>query len=162
LSNDLQLTYEAGQDRLVLTMSGAVGVRRFWLTRRQCTALVLACSEAEGEPPPLKVAPASAVAREQQPGTTGAATQGEAEADVEPAGPSLMRLSLRRLPDGLRLSLAAVAAADLRPVHLLLKPVDQLSLLRTLRFLATKAQWDLDVAESRAAANALIRKMRVN
>jgi hypothetical protein len=45
---------------------------------------------------------------------------------------------------------------------LLLKPVDQLSLLRTLRFLATKAQWDLGVAESRATANALIRKMRVN
>lgn len=71
--------------------------------------------------------------------------------------PQLARMVLRKTQQGLRLSLTS---EDAKPVSLLLKPVDQLSLLRTLRHLATRAQWDLDAAESRAATNAVLNKAR--
>lgn len=162
--SDLQLSYDVLQDRLVLALSDAAGVHRFWLTRRQCVALVLACRAAEGVPSPLKVAPAMTAGQPQQ-GQGDAARPAQQEpvgAAEHVASPDLVRLGLRRVPQGLRLTLGAAGPADQGPVHLLLKPGDQLSLLRSLRHLATQAQWDLDVAESRAAAHALIRKARAH
>lgn len=151
MSADLQLNYQQGEDRLVLTLVGEAGVQHFWITRRQCIGLAAAFHDAQGKMPALKVAPAVKVSVAQ------AGQGGDAVSQAEQKTPQLARLTLRKVAQGLRLSLSTEATVSL---DLLLKPIDQLSLLRTLRHLASLAQWDLEAAELRAASNAGVRKAR--
>ena len=142
----MQLDYQPGEDRLVLTLAGEASVQHFWLTRRQCITLVVACRSAQGEAPALKVATQAAMSPQQS-----------RTEQSSGAGPQLARLTLRKLPHGLRLTISPEGGPAL---NLLLKSVDQLGLLRTLLHLANRAHWDLDAAEYRAAANAVMNKAR--
>lgn len=159
MSTNLELGFDPAQDRLVLTLATATGQQRFWLTRRQCIALLVACRGAQGEAPPLKVATSA---------KSGGAARAASRDDLSvmpacsPDGSGgntelvLAKLTLRKLPQGVRISLRANLGDE--PVNLFLKPQEQLSLLRTLRHLGSRANWDLDAAESRAAANVVLKK----
>lgn len=151
MSANIQLNYHRSEDRLILALEDEAGVQRFWITRSQCIGLAAAFDEVQGKMPALKVAPAlkESVAQTE--------LVGDLVSRGEKNTPQLVRLALRKVAQGLRLSLMSEASVL---QHLLLKPADQLSLLRMLRHLASKAQWDLDAAELRAASNAVIRKAR--
>lgn len=167
MSANLQLEWSREEDRLLLSVVGAAGIERFWLTRRQCLALVGACRDAKGEAPPLKVSPSPQKASSGPaagPETSAAKTAvagKKAVTQQKPgaagqAGPArLARLGLGKTAKGLRLVLEAEEST---PVKLMLKAEDQLSLVRTIRFLAEQAQWDLSAAEARLTAQAEKRK----
>lgn len=104
--------------------------RAYWLTRRQCVALLRACEEA-----PLERAdPEGAAAR--------------AGPKAPPAGlpadlqPKLARVGLRRSARSLLLRLQA--ADEPQALQLTLGPADQAQLRNSLLQLGRRAQWGLD------------------
>jgi hypothetical protein len=164
MTRDLRLEYQAGEDRLVLNLIEGAAVRRFWLTRRQCLALVMACGpEASASAAKPKV-PAGAAARSggllASPGAApaaGAAPGGAVEASPPAALPSLARLGLRRAGEELRLSLTAEVGP---PLRLRLTAADQARLVGQLHLLARRAQWDLPEAVARLVAQAAASQAR--
>jgi hypothetical protein len=151
----LQLGYDADQDRLLITLTSVLGQQRFWLTRRQCIALVVALGRAQGEEAPLKFAPAASAGLASQLCTS---VQREVEGSVPEEPPALCRLSLRETAQGLRLGLRPAVKEAGASRSLVLQAREQVLLRKTLRHLAMRAQWDLDAAEARAAANAALKK----
>lgn len=158
---DLQLNYHAEQDRLQLILVVSGKERLFWLTRRQCLEILAAMRRAEGEPPPLKFAPPLSTSREQEkksskkdrPDVPGDAVQPEESSERQP---QLVRLRLQNVPQGMRMALIPLSVTKAPQIRVMLKPLDQLALAKTLRHLGQRAQWDFSVAEPRELANALL------
>lgn len=151
----IQIGYDAAQDRLLITLTSALGQQRFWLTRRQCIALVVALGRAQAEEVPLKSAPSATAVTASHASTPGQSAEGGAALQEPPA---LCRLSLRETAQGLRLGLQSVAKEAGASKSVVLQAREQVLLRKTLRHLAMRAQWDLDAAEARAAANAALKK----
>ncbi len=126
---------------MVFTLLAPQQVHRYWLTRRQCVGLVLACRRVMASLPNLP-----ALERAEQGGRPVHAAHAE---DLKPLQPSLTRVAVRRHQQALALTFSGQgeAAQTVR-----LGPVEQLRLLRNLRRLADRALWDLDAAIARQAA----------
>ncbi len=126
---------------MVFTLHAPQQVHRYWLTRRQCVGLVLACRRVMASLPNLPE-----LERAEKAGRLAPVVHAE-----DPTGlqPSLTRVAVRRHQQDLALTFSGHGEAS-QTVRL--GPVEQLRLLRNLRRLAERASWDLDAAIARQAA----------
>lgn len=158
----MNLDYHGFEDRVLLHLPQAGPVQRFWLTRRQCLALILACRGAGGEAPPLQVSPApspetQALAPSEATVSSAAGVSAPAHRIGKPEA-CHPKLQITRKAQALHLALLPAEGERYGPIRLTLGPREQLGLVKTLRHLAARARWDIDAAESRAAANAVMHK----
>lgn len=134
---DIQLGFDVLEDRIILTLAGESQGQAFWLTRRQCIAIIKACQMTEHEDTPAP--------------KVGASSKGQPKPQwpIE-CQPKLAELNLRRVAKGLRIT---IKAKDCAPIALLLTPADQIRIKRKLKQLAIRVQWDIEAAEARIVAN---------
>lgn len=137
----LKLDFNAQEDRMVFTLQAPQQVHRYWLTRRQCVGLVLACRRVMASLPNLP-----ALARAEKTGRPSTAAPEEEAISVQP---TLTRVAVRRQQQTLALTFSGHGEA---PQTVRLGPAEQLRLLRHLRRLAERARWDLNAAIARQAA----------
>lgn len=137
----LKLDFHAPEDRMVFTLRSEQRVHRYWLTRRQCVGLVLACRRVMASLPNLPE-----LERAEKAGRLAPAVHAE---DPTALQPSLTRVAVRRHQQDLGLTFSGEEG---KGQTVRLAPVEQLRLLRNLRRLADRALWDLDAAIARQAA----------
>lgn len=128
----MRLRFDPAEDRIAVLLS-ADRPRAFWLTRRQCVALLNACRQVQEKAKQLPVGAASRKAR--------TAIRWPAEIEL------VTRLRVRRLTGGLRL----VFTAGERSVRVDLAVADLSAFVKSLLQLTERARWDLDVALARLA-----------
>lgn len=125
----MRLRYDPAEDRIAMLVPRSGDARAYWLTRRQCMALLRACEE-----PGTEGADAHAQVARTAPKPPPAALP----ADLQP---KLARVGLRRSAKALMLRLQA--ADEAQALQLTLGPSDQSRLRDSLLQIARRAQWAL-------------------
>lgn len=151
----MQGHYDAVQDRILLVLLDAspAGDAAIWLTRRQWTAIAIACDRAVAA---LAGESRDDVARRKK--AAAAAGPSRAPADIDKASASagfVSGIKFRRLPAGLRIEIESGAPV---PLALTLKGDGLASFVDMVERLAAKAKWDLAAAKARIGDAALVPK----
>ncbi|MCX8050199.1 MAG: hypothetical protein N3A55_11155 [Methylohalobius sp.] len=134
----LKAKYDPKEDRIQLTLHPAdKSPQAFWLTRRQCVALLQVIQET------LKALPPTAGAR-----AAASKAPGDSRIAMPQASPQLARLRWRRLPKGLRL---VFMTEEKKGMRLELGAVELGGLQKTLLQLARRAQWEVEATLQKLA-----------
>lgn len=132
----LKTRYDPKEDRIQLSLYPGEGARRaFWLTRRQCVALLQVIRQT------LKTSPSAG------PKAATLRAQGK-DLGAAPASPKLAQLRWRRLAGGLSLVFIGDEGERMR---LNLGAAELSILQKTLLQLARRAQWEVEATLQRLA-----------
>jgi len=127
-----------------MSLQGTPEPHVLWITRRQCIEILLACR--------------SRMAREVIETTSLHKRRNDQELKPEqptPA-PELPRLSLRQLPNGLRLNFQF---EDKPPLRLMMRIEDLPLLEKNIARLAVRAHWEIEVACAHFEAKTVLRRL---
>jgi hypothetical protein len=151
----MQGHYDAVQDRILLVLLDAspAGDAAIWLTRRQWTALAVACDRAGAA-----IAGESRDDAPRRKKAAAASGPGRVPADIDRARAGagfVSGIRFRRIPSGLRIEIESGAPV---PLALTLKGDGLASFADMVERLAAKAKWDLAAAKARIGDAALVPK----